>query len=270
MTDKLFDTEWRLIRVQRRDHVVEVALARTEARNAVNGELMEELTEAARLLRLRTDVRAVILTGTDDYFSAGADLSASEARRAQPSLIESRRAVMAGPDLCRAWEEIEAVTIAAIEGYCIGGAAALVLACDFRVMGEGAYLRLPEVPLGMNMSWRSIPRIVALAGPARAKQFVMFGEAVDTRRCLDWGMADEAVAKGGALEAARAWAAKVSALPPLSIRMTKEAVNAVAASTAHSSIYMDRDQYLLATSSRDFREGVAAFREKRPGKFTGE
>jgi enoyl-CoA hydratase/carnithine racemase len=267
--DKLFAGPWRLIRVERREGVVEVALDRTDARNALNGELMEELTEAARLLRLRTDVRAVILTGTGAYFSAGADLSASEGRRAQPSLLESRRAIMAGPDLCRAWEEIEAVTIAAIEGYCIGGAAALVLACDFRVMGEGAYLRLPEVPLGMNMSWRSLPRIVALAGPSRAKQFVMFGEALDAGRCVAWGMAEEAVEKGGALAAARRWADKVAALPPIPIRMTKEAVNAVAAATAHASIYMDRDQYLLATSTQDFREGVAAFREKRKGKFTG-
>lgn len=268
MADKLFDTQWRTIRVQRREGIVEVALARPEARNALNAELMAELTEAAALLRLRPDVRAVILTGADGYFSAGADLSASQARTALP-LLESRRAVMAGPDMCRAWSEIEAVTIAAIEGYCIGGGAALVLSCDFRVMGEGAYLRLPEVPLGMNMSWRSLPKIVALVGPSRAKQFVMFGEAADTARCLDWGFADEAVATGQALEAARRWADKVAALPPIPVRMTKEAVDAVAGATAQASIYMDRDQFLLATTSQDYREGVAAFKEKRPGKFSG-
>jgi len=266
--DKLFDHQWRTIRVERREHVVEVALARPEARNALNGELMEELTEAAALLRLRTDVRAVILTGNDSYFSAGADLTASQQRVSQ-TLIESRRSVMAGPDMCRAWSEIEAVTIAAIEGYCIGGGAALVVSCDFRVMGEGAYLRLPEVPLGMNMSWRSVPKIAALVGPSRAKQFVMFGEAVDTATCVSWGFADEAVAKGEALAGARRWADKVAALPPLPVRMTKEAVNAVAHATAQASIYMDRDQFLLATTSQDYREGIAAFREKRPGKFTG-
>jgi enoyl-CoA hydratase len=269
VADELFDREWQLIRVERREQIIEVALARTQARNALNGELMGELTEAARALRLRTDVRAVILTGTDSYFSAGADLSASQARVAQPSLLESRRAVMAGPDMCRAWEEIEAVTVCAIEGYCIGGASAVALSCDFRVMGEGAYMRLPEVPLGINMSWRTIPKIVALAGPSRAKQYLMFGEPADAARCLAWGMADEVVATGEALAAARRWADRVAALPPVPIRMTKEAVNAVAYATAQASIYMDRDQYLLATKGDDFREGVAAFREKRPPKFTG-
>ncbi len=269
MADRLFEAPWRHIAVTRGEAVVEVALARPEARNALNGDLMEELTEAARLLRLRSDVLAVILTGAETYFSAGADLSASQARSAQ-GLLEARRAVMAGPDLCRAWDEIEAVTIAAIEGYCIGGASALVVSCDFRVMGEGAYMRLPEAPLGMNMSWRTLPKLVALAGPSRAKQYVMFGEPADAQRCLDWGLADEVVATGAALAAARRWADKVTALPPLPVRMTKEAINAIASAGAHASIYMDRDQFLLTTRTSDYREGLAAFREKRPGTFTGD
>ena len=268
--DEVFDHPWTKIAVSRDGPVAEVALARTEARNALNGELMGELTEVARRLRLRADVLAVIVTGTKSYFSAGADLSASQARPAQATLMQSRRALMAGPDLCQAWAEIEAVTLAAVEGYCIGGACALAVACDFRIVGEGAYMRLPEVPLGMNMSWRTLPRLVALAGPARAKRFVMFGEAADAQTCLAWGMADELAPAGQALEAARRWAGKVAALPPLPVRMTKEAVSAIAAATAHASIYMDRDQYLLASRSADYREGIAAFREKRPPKFKGD
>jgi len=261
--------DWRFLKVEPEGPTVVVRLNRPDARNALNTGLMVELTEFARAIRRRTDISTVILTGSDRYFSAGADLAAQGERR-KPTLLETREAVMAGPDMCEAWEQVEAVTIAAIEGYCIGGGCALVVACDFRIVGEGAYLRLPEAPLGINMSWRSIPRIHALVGPARAKQFVMFGEAVHAADCLSWGFCEEVVPAGGAVEAARAWAAKVAALPPLPVRMTKEAVDALDKANHHAATFMDRDQYLLTRLSDDFREGVAAFFEKRPAKFSGD
>jgi enoyl-CoA hydratase/carnithine racemase len=261
---------WKHVLVTRQGPIVEVELHRPDARNALNATIMRELTEIARLLRRRADVLAVVLAGGETNFSAGADLSAIEARIRAPTVLETRETIMAGPDLCRAWEEVEAVTIAAIEGYCLGGACALVVACDFRIMGEGAYLRLPEVPLGINMSWNSVPRITTLAGPSRAKRFVIFGEAADARTCLAWGMADEVVAKGEARTVARAWAGKVCALPPVPVRMTKEAVNAQANLAHQATSFMDRDQYLLTTRSQDFREGVAAFFEKRKGTFRGD
>lgn len=264
-----FEHAWEHLSVSREGAVAEVRLNRPAARNALNTALMIELTEFARAVRRRADLTCVILTGTDRYFSAGADLAAQGERR-RPTLLETREAVMAGPDMCEAWEEIEAVTLVAIEGYCIGGGCALAVACDFRLMGEGAYMRLPEVPLGINMSWRSLPRITGLVGPARAKRFVMFGEAADARTCLDWGFCDEVVAAGEALTEARLWAAKLAALPPLPVRMTKEAIDAAAKAGDHAATFMDRDQYLLTSRSEDFREGVAAFFEKRPPKFQGD
>ena len=262
--------DWKTLRVEHHGSRVEVQLNRPEARNALNAALMEELTEVARRLRLRTDVSAVILHGTESYFSAGADLSGRSGEIEPPTLMERRRAASLGPDLCQAWADIEAVTIAAIEGFCIGGGCALAAACDFRIMGQGAYLRLPEVPLGINMSWRTLPRLVALMGPSRAKAFVMFGEKLEAAQCLVCGLADDVAPAGLALERARALADKVAALPPLPVRMTKQAIDAIAAATAQASIYMDRDQYLLTSGSNDFREGVQAFFDRRPGNFKGE
>lgn len=264
-----FEHAWEHLRVSREGPVAEVRLNRPAARNALNTALMGELTQFARAVRRSSDLTCVILTGAERYFSAGADLAAQGERR-RPTLLETREAVMAGPDMCEAWEEIEAVTIVALEGYCIGGGCALAVACDFRLMGEGSYMRLPEVPLGINMSWRSLPRITGLVGPARAKRFVMFGEATDARTCLEWGFCDEVVAAGEALTEARLWAAKLAGLPPLPVRMTKEAIDAAAKAGDHAAIFMDRDQYLLTSRSEDFKEGVAAFFEKRPPKFQGD
>lgn len=265
-------TDYQHLIVSEHSGVVTVKLNRPEARNALNSTLMQELTEFARSYRTRPDVRAIILRGGDTHFSAGADLNSSvEGRKAgKPSLLQLRESVLAGPDMCKAWEEIEPVTIVAIEGYCIGGACALAAACDFRIVGEGASMRLPEVPLGINMSWRSVPRLVSLMGPARAKRFIMFGEKTDAKTCLEWGLADELAPQGQAYARAQAWADKVAALPPLPVRMTKEAVNATAAANHFATSFMDRDQFLLTFGSKDFEEGVKAFFEKREPHFKGE
>ncbi|MEM1132136.1 MAG: enoyl-CoA hydratase/isomerase family protein [Pseudomonadota bacterium] len=268
-------SEYKRLRVTEDKGVITVSLAREDARNALDRTLIRELTEVARRYRSAPNVHAVILRGTNKFFSAGADLGGvgedGDAGSAEaPTLLEMREAVLAGPDMCKAWEEMEPVTIAAIEGYCVGGATALVMCCDFRILGKGAMLRLPEVPLGINMSWHTLPRLVTIAGPSRAKRFTMFGEATPADRLLEWGMADEIVANGEATNEAGKWARKITKLPPIPVRMTKEAINAAANANHRASTFMDRDQYLLTFMTEDFKEGVQAFFEKREPQFKGK
>jgi enoyl-CoA hydratase/carnithine racemase len=258
------------VRIERMGGVAVVTLKRGDRLNALSIAVQQALKAAAVELRDDAGVQAVVLTG-DPVFSAGADLSdPTMTSRARMPLIEKREMLRIGPELCAAWEALDQVTIAAVEGFCIGGAVSLVSAMDFRIAARNAHFRLPEVPLAMNMSWQTQPRLVNLIGPARAKQFVIFGERLAATTAHDWGLVDELAEPGGALEAAMVWAGKVAALPPLSVRMAKRGITQMATALNQTATFMDADQYLLATSTEDHREALKAFRDKRTPKFTGQ
>ena len=259
----------KLVTVVRDGAIATVTVNRGDGRNALSWQLMSELLEAARGFANDLQTQSIVLASTG-AFTAGVDLKDPTLDRIRTAaLLERRQSLRLGPDLCDAWQKLEQVTICAIEDYCIGGGVALAIACDFRILGKSAVMRLPEVPLGMNMSWHAIPRLVSLIGPARTKRFVMFGEKVGAQELLAWGLADEVAPDAEALAAARRWAAKLAELPPNALRMTKHSVNATANALHQAASFMDLDQYLLASASEDYREGMLAFREKRKPKFTG-
>jgi enoyl-CoA hydratase len=257
------------VTIARDGAIATVTFDRGDGRNPLSRQLMLELTEAAKSFADDLKTQVVILTGKG-AFTAGADLKDSAMSRNRPSgLLERRHLLKVGPELCDAWEKVEQVTICAIEKYCIGGGSSLVVACDFRIMGKTSHTRLPEIPLGMNMSWHTVPRLVSLIGPSRTKQFVIFGEKVDAEKALLWGLADEVAPDGQTLAHAREWAERVAKLPPNAVRMAKSQVNGAATALHHATTFMDIEQYALAATSEDYREAIIAFLEKREPKFTG-
>jgi enoyl-CoA hydratase len=257
------------VTLARKGRVATATIKRGDRLNALSREVMGALTDIARELRHDTTTSVVVLTG-DPAFSAGVDLSDRRAGAGPDTpLLERREALRIGPDMCAAWEAIDQVTIAAVEGFCIGGAVSLAIACDFRIAGRGAHFRLPEIPLGMNMSWGTQPRLVSLIGPARAKRLVIFGERVHALEAETWGLVDVVTDDGGAAEVAQEWAAKIAGLPPVSVRMAKRAITEIAAANHAASIYMDADQYALAATSEDHREAIAAYFQKRAPRFSG-
>ncbi|MEM1195703.1 MAG: enoyl-CoA hydratase/isomerase family protein [Pseudomonadota bacterium] len=258
------------VSIARSGPLAEVTLDRGDRLNALSIEAMHELKLAAEALREESSVNAVILTGAT-VFSAGADLADPELqRRDAMRLIEQRSALRLGPEMCDAWAKLEPITIAAIEGFCIGGGLALAASCDHRIMARNAHLRLPEIPLGMNMSWRSVPRLVALIGPSRAKELIVLGRKIEAEEARDWGLVDRVSEPGETLDAARELAAQYAALAPLAVRMAKEAIDACAQPLGFATSFMDRDQFLLARRSDDHKEAVNAFLEERAPDFKGK
>jgi enoyl-CoA hydratase/carnithine racemase len=239
--------------------------------NALSPEAMRQLIAAARSFEDDAATSVVVLTGGADAFSAGFDLKDAEGRSRRSMDIGSlRRHLKLGPRMTQAWQEMEQITICAIERFCIGGGVALAVALDFRVMGRDAHLRVPEIGLGMNLSWQSIPRMLHLIGPARTKQAVILAnDRISAEEAYEWGLVEQVSDPGKAFDAAMSLAWKVAEQPPLSVAMTKLTVNRLAYALDDLASHMDVDQFALASLTDDHKEGVAAFVERRKPRFKG-
>ncbi|HEX2366253.1 MAG TPA: enoyl-CoA hydratase/isomerase family protein [Bradyrhizobium sp.] len=252
--------------------VAVVRFDRGDGINALSPEAIRQLTDAARSFEDDGETSVVVLTGGARSFSAGFDLKDPEGRsRRTMDLGTLRRHLKSGARLTHAWQEMEQITIGAIEGFCIGGGVSLAVALDFRIMARDAHMRVPEIGLGMNMSWQSIPRMLHLIGPARTKQAVILAnERISAAEACEWGLIEQVSDPGGAFDAAMALAARVAAQPPLPVAMSKLTVNRLTHVLDDLASHMDVDQFALAGLTEDHQEGVNAFLERRKPRFKGK
>jgi enoyl-CoA hydratase/carnithine racemase len=192
------------------------------------------------------DVHYVVLAGAAEAFSAGADLKDAASWRTEGmGDLERRRRFYGGVRLCRAWEEMPQITIAAMERMAVGAGCAIALACDWRVLGRGAFLYVPEVKIGLNLQWGALPRLITLVGPARAKRITLMCERMDAATALQWGLVDEVADDGHTVEAALGMARKTAEMPAVTVRLMKEAINATANALHRATSFADGDQSQL-------------------------
>jgi enoyl-CoA hydratase len=243
------------IAIDRRGAVTVVRFDRGGQGNALTFEMMDALTEAARAFESDRETVVVVLTGAPAIFSGGMDLKA-EAWDAMAGLgIEERRVfARKGPRLARAWMGIEQVTIAAIEGPCYAGGLALAAMCDFRVAGRSGRFAAPEVAVGLNMAWHSVPRLVRLVGVQATRQLLLLGATWDTAKATALGFLDEVAEDGTALIVAHRMAEHVAARPCVATRLVKRAIDATqhGGDIAHSSA--DGDLQLVNWTSQAFQD----------------
>ncbi len=257
--------------INRGNDIAVVTLNRPEKLNALSIDLMEEIEDLTAKLREDTQTRVVIFTGAGKHFSAGADLTdPKRIESTQQPLLRRLRESHIGPRMLKKILDIDQITIAAINGGALGGAACMVSAMDFRIGADDCFVAYPECRLGMSLSWVSVPLCVHLVGPARAKRFIILAQRESAKTLLEWGYLDEIAPRETLMDRAMAMARQYAAMPPIPAQMIKRSVNAISSALDQAIMHMDMDQLALTASTRDYREGISAFLEKREPKFTGD
>lgn len=256
--------------IQRDGAVATVTLFRPEKMNALSIDLMEELERVTEEFQPDVETRVVVFAGRGRHFSAGADLAdPRRAEAARAPLLARQRGANLGPRLTRKLQEMNQITIAAINGGALGGGAVIVSALDFRIAGESAFVAYPEINLGMNLSWLGLPLCVHLVGPARAKRMVILGRRETSPTLLQWGFVDEVVPDDQLADRVHALAKEYAAQPPIAAQMIKRSVNAISSALDPAIMHMDADQLLLSQLSEDHAEAIRSFFEKRTPDFRG-
>ena len=255
--------------IERREAIAIVTLNRPERANALGYDLTQELEHCALALREDIATRVVIFTGAGRHFTSGMDLREDSDAFSGPTLLLRRR-LRIGTRMITAVQNIDQITIAAWRGGAIGGGACLATALDFRVGTRDCFIQYPEVDIGMNLMWQSLPLCVQLVGPARAKRLVAGGERVYGPLLHEWGVLDELCAQDDPLPAALAMAEHYAAKPPIAVQMIKQSVNRIAGALDAALMHMDTDQNLLTRRTPDHETAARARLAKTTARFTGE
>ncbi|MES2434468.1 MAG: enoyl-CoA hydratase-related protein [Pseudomonadota bacterium] len=238
-----------------------VALNRPAAKNALNTATLKALAEFLTQAATDPNIRAVLLSGTDGNFAAGADIAEIETKTSAQAATDPRKAH---------WAAIRAFPkplIAAIDGFALGGGLELALMADLIVLGETAKLGLPETNLGLIPGAGGTQRLLALAGRARASRMILTGEIIDATTAHDWGIAAY-LATGLALPDAIILTQKIAQRAPLALQAAKAAL--VAGDEAPRAFTLERAGFESLMDTHDKAEGIAAFRAKRKPEFTGQ
>jgi len=260
--------DYKFLTTERMQHIAIVTLNRPDSRNALNAEFLMEIEQAVLSFRDDTDTRVVIFTGTGRHFCAGADLG-ELTPGPDESLVARRRRLRLGERVMQAILGMDQISICAWNGGAIGGGGCLATATDFRIGADDCFLHYPEIDLGFNLMWQSLPRTVRLVGETRALRLAIGAERVPAETLLQWGLLEEVVSRDELLTRATDFAQTYMAKPPIAAQMIKRSINAIGGHLDRALMHMDADQHLLASLTADHRAAVEAYLEKRVGIFSG-
>jgi methylglutaconyl-CoA hydratase len=252
--------------VEEQSGVAWVTLNRPDVRNALSRAVNLELQEIAHGFQQRDDLRAVVITGAGDKaFCAGADL---KERKGVPA-SETGPYLNAIAGAIESWGDLKQPTICLMNGSAYGGGLELAMACDFRVLVEGAEVGLTEVRLGIMPGAGGTVRMPRLIGEARAKELIMLGRRISAARAFEIGLVHQVVARDQLRAAADALIADLVACAPISVSVAKSSIERGYGKSISEALEIERECYERTLFSEDRDEGLRAFAEGRPPQYQG-
>jgi 2-(1,2-epoxy-1,2-dihydrophenyl)acetyl-CoA isomerase len=257
-----------VLHTEYRDRIALLELHRPQARNAIDLEMRQALTEELAAIARRPDIGAVVLCGAGKGFCAGADLKSSKG--SDTTLRSAARMVIHDFNpLLETIVRMDKPVIAAVNGSAAGFGMSLALACDLLVMAEDAFLLSNFINVGLvpdgGAAWLLLRRL----GYGRTFEVLADGKPLDARRCLDEGIANRVVAPDELRETALQWAAELAARAPMALALTKRLARLSQEISLADAMTLEGELQTLCMATEDSREAIKAFVEKRPPKFTG-
>jgi enoyl-CoA hydratase len=251
--------------VEIEEHVGLIRLNRPDALNALNTQILEELGEVLTEMDASNRVRAIVVTGSEKAFAAGADVKEMTTKGFVEMFLED---YFTGPSetIMRCRKPI----IAAVAGYCLGGGCELAMTCDFIIAADNARFGQPEINLGVIPGLGGTQRLARFVGKSKAMEMCLTGRFMDAAEAERSGLVTRVVPAKDLLRDARETAAKIAEKSPLAVRAIKEAVNRSYETTLREGLLFERRLFHALFSSEDQAEGMAAFAEKRSPQFRGK
>ena len=257
--------EYELLSFQVADRIATITVDRPDKLNALNDALMRELGLAIDEARERSDVGGVLLTGAGRAFVAGADIAELAGQNAAEGKARAER----GQRVFRKFEQSPKPTLAAVNGFALGGGCELAMACHVRLASESAKFGQPEVKLGILPGYGATQRLPRLVGKGRALELLLTGEMIDAAEAHRIGLVNRVVPAAQLLDAARAMLAGILAQGPLAVAHCIEAVDRGYDLPLDDAMALEASYFGLLSASNDKAEGMRAFLEKRPPQFSG-
>lgn len=252
------------VELTQREEFAVLTLNRPEALNALNAETIGQISDAIDQAA-RMDIRALIITGAGEKaFCAGADVK----EMIGIDLISKKQKAERGQSTFAKLDSLRVPSVALINGYAFGGGLELALASTFRLATPKAAMALPEIKLGLMPGYGGTQRLPRIVGEARALEMIMTGRTVRADEALSMGLVHRLVGTQGSLDEATAFAREFTGYSLVALSYAREAVNRSFALPLHEGLKLEADISTLAFQSRDASEGISAFVEKRPARFT--